>query len=166
MRILNISIALLLLLLTACHSTKKEGGSEVDSSASWQYLSQEQLVQLGILVNDSAIIYNNKVDGVGSLDLVIMDRDYMGNMALTQQTSLPFYPRYITTLDTIQRTIYMLSGHEAHSEEEAHRWESFGSLVPVIVEQKHGENQFGETLIFWMTKTPELEKLMQSFIKE
>jgi hypothetical protein len=36
----------------------------------------------------------------------------------------------------------------------------------VIVEQKHGENQFGETLIFWMTKTPELEKLMQSFRKE
>jgi len=162
MRIPPFAIALLLFALTACHSTKKEGNPEVDYSANWQYLSQEQLVQLGILINDSAIIYNNKVDGVGSLDLVIMDRDYMGNMALTQQTSLPFYPRYITTLDTIQRAIYMLSGNEAHSEEEAHRWESFESLVPVVVEQKFGEIQFGETLIFWMTKTPELEKLLNS----
>ncbi|MDY0254823.1 MAG: hypothetical protein RBR30_10485, partial [Tenuifilaceae bacterium] len=138
MRIPPFAIALLLFALTACHSTKKEGNPEVDYSANWQYLSQEQLVQLGILINDSAIIYNNKVDGVGSLDLVIMDRDYMGNMALTQQTSLPFYPRHITTLDTIQRAIYMLSGNEAHSEEEAHRWESFESLVPVVVEQKYG----------------------------
>jgi len=162
MRIPPFAIALLLFALTACHSTKKEGNPEVDYSANWQYLSQEQLVQLGILINDSAIIYNNKVDGVGSLDLVIMDRDYMGNMALTQQTSLPFYPRYITTLDTIQRAIYMLSGNEAHSEEEAHRWESFESLVPVVVEQKYGEIQFGETLIFWMTKTSELEKLLNS----
>ena len=162
MRIPPFAIALLLFALTACHSTKKEGNPEVDYSANWQYLSQEQLVQLGILINDSAIIYNNKVDGVGSLDLVIMDRDYMGNMALTQQTSLPFYPRYITTLDTIQRAIYMLSGNEAHSEEEAHRWESFESLVPVVVEQKFGEIQFGETLIFWMTKTPELKKLLNS----
>ena len=162
MRIPPFAIALLLFALTACHSTKKEGNPEVDYSANWQYLSQEQLVQLGILINDSAIIYNNKVDGVGSLDLVIMDRDYMGNMALTQQTSLPFYPRYITTLDTMQRAMYMLTGNEAHSEEEAHRWESFESLVPVVVEQKFGEIQFGETLIFWMTKTPELEKLLNS----
>ena len=162
MRIPPFAIALLLFALTACHSTKKEGNPEVDYSANWQYLSQEQLVQLGILINDSAIIYNNKVDGVGSLDLVIMDRDYMGNMALTQQTSLPFYPRYITTLDTMQRAMYMLTGNEAHSEEEAHRWESFESLVPVVVEQKYGEIQFGETLIFWMTKTPELEKLLNS----
>ncbi|MDD3568674.1 MAG: hypothetical protein PHT92_09765 [Bacteroidales bacterium] len=162
MRIPPFAIALLLFALTACHSTKKEGNPEVDYSANWQYLSQEQLVQLGILINDSAIIYNNKVDGVGSLDLVIMDRDYMGNMALTQQTSLPFYPRYITTLDTMQRAMYMLTGNEAHSEEEAHRWESFESLVPVVVEQKYGEIQFGETLIFWMTKTPELKKLLNS----
>ncbi len=162
MRILPFAIALLLFALTACHSTTKEGDPEVDFSANWQYLSQEQLVQLGILVNDSAIIYNNKVDGVGSLDLVIMDRVYMGNMAPTQQSSLPFYPRYITTLDTMQRAMYMLTGNEAHSEEEAHRWESFESLVPVVVEQKYGEIQFGETLIFWMTKTSELEKLLNS----
>ena len=162
MRIPPFAIALLLFALTACHSTKKEGNPEVDYSANWQYLSQEQLVQLGILINDSAIIYNNKVDGVGSLDLVIMDRVYMGNMAPTQQSSLPFYPRYITTLDTMQRAMYMLTGNEAHSEEEAHRWESFESLVPVVVEQKYGEIQFGETLIFWMTKTPELKKLLNS----
>lgn len=159
-----IVFAFLIVTIWGCNSHKpSEQGKQVDFSSSLLHLSKNQLKGLGIIVNDTAIVYNNKVKGVGSLNLIISDKNYIGNSATIDQTNFPFYPRYITTLDTIQRTMYMLSGAQAHSEEEAQRWESFEDLVPIVVEQKSGEKEFGETLIFWMTKTPELEKLLSSF---
>ncbi len=98
---------------------------------------------------------------MGSLNLTIVDKKYAGNCATTEQTSYSFYPRYITTLDTIQRTMYMLSGAQANSQEEAQRWQSFDNVVPIVVEQKVGDIEFGETLIFWMTRTPELESILK-----
>jgi hypothetical protein len=159
-----IVFAFLIVTFWGCKShNPSEQDKQVDFSSSLMHLSRNQLKGLGIIVNDTAIVYNNKVEGVGSLDLIISDKTYIGNSANTEQTNFPFYPRYITTLDTIQRTMYMLSGAQAHSEEEAQRWESFENLVPIVVEQKAGDKEFGETLIFWMTKTPELEKLLTSF---
>ena len=84
-----------------------------------------------------------------------------GNESTLQQTSHPFYPRYITTLDTVQRAMYMLSGHTAEGDDEAKKWQTFESLIPVVVEQKEGGEKFGETLIFWMTKSPEFERLLE-----
>jgi hypothetical protein len=153
-------------ILGACSGqTDKSNELKQEEEKGFLVLSNEQLESLGIFITDTAIMYNNTVDGVGSLDLVIRDREYIGNSAIVKQTSLPFYPRFITTLDTIQRTIYMLSGSQLRSEEEAQKWQSFDNLVPVIVEQKVGDYQFGETLVFWMTKTPELERLIKSFRK-
>lgn len=124
-------------------------------------LTQEQLQRLGIFIKDSAVMYNNSIEGVGIVDIVIRDKAYYGNESTLQQTSHPFYPRYITTLDTVQRAMYMLSGHTAEGDDEAKKWQTFESLIPVVVEQKEGGEKFGETLIFWMTKSPEFERLLE-----
>jgi hypothetical protein len=124
-------------------------------------LSPEQLEQIGIFIQDTIIAYNNIIEGVGSLDIAINDKSYYGNLSLVSQTKFKFYPRYITTLDTVQRAMYMLSGVQMQSQEEARKWQEFESLVPIVVEPIGNGERFGETLIFWMTKTPELEKVLQ-----
>ena len=158
----QIVVAVLIVSLCGCNAAKKdEPETQEDFSGRLWHLSQNQLKDLGIVVADTAIFYNNKVEGVGSLNLTIVDKKYAGNCATTEQTSYSFYPRYITTLDTIQRTMYMLSGAQANSQEEAQRWQSFDNVVPIVVEQKVGDIEFGETLIFWMTRTPELESILK-----
>ena len=153
--------------LWSCNSqTPKANEVNFITKEGWVDVGTKNLEKLGVFVKDTAVVYNNKIEGVGSLDLTIHDRTYLGNSSGIEQTNLAFYPRYITTLDTIQRTMYMLAGNQSGSEAEAYKWQSFESLVPILVKQKTGDYQFGETLIFWMTKTPELEKLIQSFRKE
>lgn len=125
------------------------------------HLTPDELQELGVFIKDSAIMYNNRVEGVGSIDIVIRDTEYFGAIATTTATNFAFYPRYITTLDTIQRTAYMISEDHSQSEREAQKWKSFHDLIPIIVEQKVGDDFFGETLIFWMTKTPELEQKLK-----
>ncbi len=148
--------------LWGCSSPSPKG-EEVNfiTKEGWVDVGAKNLEKLGVFVKDTAVVYNNNIEGVGRLDLTIRGRTYLGNSSGIEQTHLPFYPRYITTLDTIQRTMYMLSGNQAGSEAEAYKWQEFESLVPILVEQKMGDYQFGETLIFWMTKTPELEKLLR-----
>ncbi|MFP4556348.1 MAG: hypothetical protein ACLFNU_05705 [Bacteroidales bacterium] len=141
--------------------------AEGDSSRQrFIYLSTEQLQQLGIFIKDTSIMYNNNMGKVGSLNIVVRGKSYSGNSAKTEQTNLKFYPRYITTKDTVQRAMYMISGNHARSEEEALKWQSFDNLVPIIVEQKQGDYVFGETLVFWMTKTSELEQMIKKLQSE
>lgn len=150
-----------LLLLLACGGGTKEVKHSIYNESGMVVLSAEQLQKLGIFIEDSAVMYNNSIEGVGIVDIVIRDKMYYGNKSTHTQTNLPFYPRYITTLDTVQRAMYMLSGHTAEGDEEAKKWQTFESLVPVVVEQKSGDVVFGETLIFWMTKMSELERLLK-----
>ena len=159
-------IASLLLFISCGQSPSEKTSDEANEQTFGQeylHLSQGQLQQLGIFIHDTAIMYNNNMDDVGSLNLVIRSTEYAGNASTLPPTELGFYPRYITTLDTVQRTMYMISGVQARSEEEAQKWQSFESLVPIVVEQKQNDYQFGETLVFWMTKTPELERVLQEF---
>jgi hypothetical protein len=161
--IIALTLALVLSFSIGCRGKKGEETSKsLYSSDGYVYLSVKQLEQLGVYIKDTSVMYNNSIDGVGIIDLVIRDKDYRGNVSGIKQTNLPFYPRYITTLDTVQRAMYMLSGHTAEGNEEAKKWQSFESLLPIIVEQKEDSIVFGETLIFWMTKTAELEKLLGS----
>jgi hypothetical protein len=146
------------LLLVSCVHTPKQVDKEMDNA--FVELSAQQLERLGIFIKDTAVMYNNNIEGVGSLDIVIRDKSYAGNASTLKQTNMNFYPRYITTIDTVQRSMYMLSGNQNRSEEEALKWQSFDNLLPVVVQQVYGDSTFGETLVFWMTKTTELERLV------
>jgi hypothetical protein len=157
-----LSIVVLLILSHACtQSDKKIKDNEQVEQTGYIYLTADQLEQIGIFVQDTIITYNNSIEGVGSLDIAINDLSYYGNLSLVNQTKFRFYPRYITTLDTVQRAMYMLSGAQMQSEEEARKWQEFESLVPIVVEPISNGERYGETLIFWMTKTPELEKILR-----
>jgi len=158
-----------LLYTTACNTPEKKEKIEdfkKDYSKEYILLPYEKLMLLGIYIKDSSIMYNNLVDDVGSLNITIRDKGYYKDFANTQETNLKFYPRYITTLDTVQRVMYMLTGDQMQSIEEAKKWEKFESLVPIVVNQIEDGRQFGETLVFWFTKTRELEKLLEDFDKE
>ncbi len=147
-----------------CKNSSKQ--SNVESSeltiveSSFLQFSSDKLKDLGVAIKDSMVMYNNVVEGVGSLNLTIRNKVYSIDAATTEQTHLNFYPRYITTLDTIQRTMYRMKGEYAQSMEEAHKWDKFENLVPVVVKQEIGEYTFGETLVFWFTKSPDLDKLL------
>ncbi len=154
-----VSLTVIALLLINCVQNPKDG--EVGKNNGFVELTPIQLERLGIFIKDTAVMYNNNIEGVGSLDLVIRDKSYFGSASTLEQTHLRFYPRYITTVDTVQRSMYMLSGDQVRSDEEARKWQSFESLVPIVVNQVYDDSIFGETLIFWMTKTPELEKLLK-----
>ena len=156
---------MILPLLVSCVSNSQKAAENNEVTSTYTDLKQEQLAQLGIFISDSAVVYNNVVEGVGAINIVIKDTEYFGNIATTSPTGFAFYPRYITTLDTLQRSAYLISGSEYESEQEAQKWQSFDNLIPIVVEQRKGEIVFGETLIFWMTKTPELERLLKD-IKE
>jgi hypothetical protein len=145
-------------------STKVENqGKEEAIGAEHIHLTSDELRELGIFIKDSAIMYNNRIEGIGSIDIVVRDTKYSRSTATTNETNLGFYPRYITTLDTVQRSVYMISGDRLQSEQEAQKWQLFDDLAPIIVEQKIGDKYFGETLIFWMTKTPELDQKLKDF---
>jgi len=168
-KISNAIAIILLIFALGCNSTsKKESAEKVDKdySIEYAYLTLEQLNSLGIQVKDSSIMYNNAVDGAGGLNITIRDKGYYLEIASIDQTNFNFYPRYITTLDTVQRAMYRLTGDQSNSMEEAQKWEKFESLVPVVVEQVEDNTRFGETLVFWFTKTPELEKMLDEFYKE
>ena len=148
----------------ACNQTAKtDSSSQQEETPPKEFIpiSTDQLANLGVFVKDSAVMYNNEVEEVGGLNLTIRGMKYIGNAATTQQTNLNFYPRYITTMDTIQRAMYRLEGEHPNDMVEALKWTSFESIVPIVVEQKQGDTIFGETLVFWFTKTPEIEKLMK-----
>lgn len=166
MRVLihSIKIMAIVLLLASCVQTPKQVDEEKDNG--FVELSPEQLERLGIFIKDTAVMYNNNIEGVGSLDIVIRDKSYIGNASTIEQTNINFYPRYITTIDTVQRSMYMLSGNQIRSEEEARKWQSFESLLPVVVKQVYADSIFGETLVFWMTKTSELESLLLEIKEE
>jgi hypothetical protein len=152
------------LLVVGCsQGNKKEKDEKTEEKyvSGYLYFSPEELALFGIHIMDSAIMYNNNIEGVGSLNITIRDKKYYGEAAKTEQTQLGFYPRYITTLDTVQRTMYRLTGDQSRSLEEAQKWEKFENLVPIVVDQVEGDKRFGETLVFWFTKTPELEKILR-----
>lgn len=155
----SLSVAILAFALTGCNGSASKVEEEV--SKGFVELPVNQLEKFGIFIVDTAVMYNNAIEGVGSLDIVIRDKSYFGNSSTIEQTNLGFYPRYITTVDTVQRSMYMISGNQAKSDEEARKWQSFESLVPMVVHQVYNDSVFGETLIFWMTKTPELESLLK-----
>lgn len=157
---LLISALIISVVISSCNWSEKK--QEENSSKTFLSLSAEQLESLGIFIVDTAVMYNNRIEGVGSLDLVIRDKTYTGNSSSIEQTSLGFYPRYITTVDTVQRSMYMITGDQTKSDEEARKWQSFDSLVPILVPQVYNDSTFGETLVFWMTKTPELDRLLKN----
>ncbi len=162
-------IVALLAFSFACKQTGKTDSSiqqDETTPKGFIHLSSDQLARLGVYVKDSAVMYNNEVEKVGGLNIIIQGMKYIGNAATTQQTNLNFYPRYITTVDTIQRAMYRLEGEHPNDMVEARKWTSFESLVPVVVEQKQGDTIFGETLVFWFTKTPEMERLMKQLLAE
>lgn len=168
-RTLTPSIAFIFILLLSCcgnPNVKSEKQQESESKSGYIYLSVQKLEKLGIFIKDSSVMYNNEMAGVGGLNITIRGMRYIGNAATTEQTTLNFYPRYITTLDTIQRAMYRLEGEHPNDMEEARKWTSFESLVPVVVEQKTNGLKFGETLVFWLTKTPDLEKILADLQKE
>lgn len=161
---LLISTLIISTVISSCNRSEKK--QEENSSKVFHSLSTKQLERLGVFIVDTAIMYNNRIEGVGSLDLVIRDKTYVGNSSTIEQTKLGFYPRYITTVDTVQRSMYMIAGDQTKSDEEARKWQSFESLVPVLVPQVYNDSTFGETLVFWMTKTPELESLLKEMNEE
>lgn len=167
---LRCSLILAVIFVMSCspnqNNEEKQPAKEDTTRIGFIHLSAEQLQQLGVFIKDTSIMYNNNMGEVGTLDLVVSGKKYKGNSATIQQTTHGFYPRYITTMDTVQRAMYMISGNHARSEEEALKWQSFESLIPVVVEQKQGDHVFGETLVFWMTKTPELEQLIKKIKSE
>lgn len=162
-------LAILLVLFSSCGGNKKDSAkSEANEAAQsgFIYLSPNQLNKLGIFIQDSSVMYNNEIKDVGELNITIRGMGYIGNAATTEQTNLNFYPRYITTLDTVQRAMYRLEGEYPNDMEEARKWSSFESLIPVVVEQKSGDVVFGETLVFWLTKTPDLERMIKEIRNE
>jgi hypothetical protein len=154
------TIIVVSIIVFGCSSSDKKVKDNIIDQEGYLYLSPKQLEQVGIFVQDTIIAYNNSIEGVGCLDISINDKSYYGNLSLVSQTNMKFYPRYITTLDTVQRAMYMLSGVQMQSQEEARKWQEFERLVPIVVEPISNGERFGETLIFWMTKTPELEKVL------
>ncbi|HOP04233.1 MAG TPA: hypothetical protein PL017_06185 [Tenuifilaceae bacterium] len=163
----TIFVVALLTIFAACNQTKKNEAPEKDvTKKGFVHLTSSQLAQLGVYIKDTAVMYYNEVENVGGLNIAIRGMKYYGNAATTEQTNLNFYPRYITTLDTIQRAMYRLEGEHPNDMVEAHKWSTFESLIPVVVQQKQDTTVFGETLVFWFTKTPELEKLMKRIESE
>lgn len=165
----SILLAAIVFLIYSCggnrDKTSQAGQADLHNDG-FVHLSNQQLAKLGIFIKDSAVMYNNEMAGVGGLNITIRGMKYIGNAATTEQTTLNFYPRYITTLDTVQRAMYRLEGEHPNDMKEARKWTSFESLVPVVVEQKSEGVKFGETLVFWLTKTPDLEKMLAELQKE
>lgn len=152
-------LTLFVLLYSCTGSSDSKNQTKVTSSVSssgFITLSTEKLQSLGVSIIDSSVMYNNKIHNVGTLNLVIKGSEYSAGNAVSQLTHYNFYPRYITTLDTIQRYAYNLQGKGANTVEEAQKWATFDKLVPIVVEQQQNGQKFGETLVFWFTRTDSL----------
>ena len=155
----------LLLIQFSCSNPKsvkelvKEEGMKPRNG--FYYFKNDDLVRFGIVVTDSSVMYNNKMFNLGTLNMVIKGENYSIGTASSTQTSFDFYPRYITTIDTVQRYAYNLQGKGSNTVEEAQKWATFDKLIPVVVEQKMKDKVFGETLVFWFTKTDSLLVLLE-----
>jgi hypothetical protein len=137
-------------------SKKNDGLKSKDSLTSFYRFNANELSKFGIFVSDSKVMYNNKIFNLGTLNIVISGTNYSVGTSTQPVTNYDFYPRYITTLDTVQRYAYNLQGKGSNTVEEAQKWNTFDKLIPVVVEQKQGDNVFGESLVFWFTKTDSL----------
>lgn len=156
-----ISFCLLLsILLFSCSnpttSKKVDDLKSKDSLISFYRFDSNELSKFGIYVTDNKVMYNNKIFNLGTLNIVISGINYSVGTSTMPATNFDFYPRYITTLDTIQRYAYNLQGKGSNTVEEAQKWNTFDKLIPVLVEQKQGDSVFGESLVFWFTKTDSL----------
>ncbi|MHC1704262.1 MAG: hypothetical protein AB9846_10175 [Tenuifilaceae bacterium] len=130
--------------------------SDKNTLTNFYRFNSVELSKFGIFIVDSNVMYNNKIYNLGTLNLLISGEKYSAGTATSVQTNFDFYPRYITTMDTVQRYAYNLQGKGSNTIEEAQKWATFDKLIPIVVEQKLNGQEFGETLIFWFTKTDSL----------
>jgi hypothetical protein len=156
-------IILATLLMVACVGKKNESNtSQSGVKGGYLQVPRTKLEALGVFIRDQKVMYNNRIEGVGSLNIIIRDQFYATGYATTPQTQYSFYPRYITNLDTIQRFAYRLEGADSTTFPEGRKWGYFEKLVPVVVEQNDEGREFGETLVFWFTRNEELLRVLDT----